>query len=87
MRSISWRVLGSQILVWLCGAAAAFRDSTKALSPTNIFAPASTPAKSIFGLSLFVLAVTAQQINPGVAKRPKPEAWLNLQLVARDLRL
>jgi cytochrome c oxidase subunit 2 len=28
------------------------------LSPTNIFAPASTPAKSIFGLSLFVLAVT-----------------------------
>jgi cytochrome c oxidase subunit 2 len=28
------------------------------LSPTNIFAPASTPAHSIFGLSLFVLAVT-----------------------------
>jgi cytochrome c oxidase subunit 2 len=28
------------------------------LSPTNVFAPASTPAKSIFGLSLFVLAVT-----------------------------
>ena len=30
-----------------------------ALSSTNIFAPASSPAKSIFGLSLFVLAVTA----------------------------
>ena len=30
-----------------------------ALSPTNIFAPASTPASSIFELSLFVLAVTA----------------------------
>lgn len=29
------------------------------LSSTNIFAPASTPAKSIFGLSMFVLAVTA----------------------------
>jgi cytochrome c oxidase subunit 2 len=29
------------------------------LSPTNIFAPASTPANSIFGLSLFVLAITA----------------------------
>jgi cytochrome c oxidase subunit 2 len=29
------------------------------LSPTNIFAPASTPANTIFGLSLFVLAVTA----------------------------
>jgi cytochrome c oxidase subunit 2 len=28
------------------------------LSPTNIFAPASTPADSIFGLSTFVLAVT-----------------------------
>jgi cytochrome c oxidase subunit II len=30
-----------------------------ALSPTNIFAPVSTPANSIFGLSLFVLAVAA----------------------------
>jgi cytochrome c oxidase subunit 2 len=29
------------------------------LSPTNIFAPASTPAQSIFDLSLFVLEVTA----------------------------
>lgn len=29
------------------------------LSPTNIFAPASTPADSIFGLSMFVLEVTA----------------------------
>jgi cytochrome c oxidase subunit 2 len=28
------------------------------LSSTNIFAPASTPAKSIFGLSMFVLIVT-----------------------------
>jgi cytochrome c oxidase subunit 2 len=27
-------------------------------SPTNIFAPASTPAKAIFGLSLFVLVIT-----------------------------
>jgi cytochrome c oxidase subunit 2 len=39
-------------------AAAAFADADPAFSPTNIFAPASTPAKSIFGLSLFVLAVT-----------------------------
>jgi cytochrome c oxidase subunit II len=30
-----------------------------ARSPTSIFAPVSTPANSIFGLSLFVLAVTA----------------------------
>src|ERR1700685_3524703 len=29
------------------------------MSPTNIFAPVSTPAQSIFGLSLFVLVVTA----------------------------
>ena len=29
------------------------------VSSTNIFAPASTPARTIFGLSMFVLAVTA----------------------------
>ena len=29
------------------------------MSPTNIFAPASTPADSIFGLSLFVLMTVA----------------------------
>ena len=29
------------------------------LSPTNIFAPVSTPAHAIHGLSLFVLGVTA----------------------------
>jgi cytochrome c oxidase subunit 2 len=29
------------------------------LSPTNIFAPVSTPADTIFGLSVFVLAITA----------------------------
>jgi cytochrome c oxidase subunit 2 len=52
------RALGSQILVCVCCAAAAFADPAVRFSPTNIFAPASTPAKSIFGLSLFVLAVT-----------------------------
>jgi cytochrome c oxidase subunit 2 len=46
------------VVVWICGAAAAFADTAQPLSPTNIFAPASTPARSIFGLSLFVLAVT-----------------------------
>ena len=29
------------------------------MSPTSIFAPVSTPADSIFELSMFVLAVTA----------------------------
>jgi cytochrome c oxidase subunit II len=32
--------------------------SDHSLSPTNIFAPVSTPAHSVFGLALFVLAVT-----------------------------
>src|SRR5216683_5038112 len=39
--------------------AAATEPALPAMSPTNIFAPVSTPAKSIFGLSVFVLAVTA----------------------------
>src|SRR5262245_13615097 len=40
-------------------ASTAFADAADApLSSTNIFAPASTPAKSIFGLSLFVLVIT-----------------------------
>jgi cytochrome c oxidase subunit II len=52
------RALGWQILVCAYCSAAAFADAPPPLSPTNIFAPASTPAKSIFGLSLFVLAVT-----------------------------
>jgi hypothetical protein len=46
-------------MVLMCVAAVAFADTAQPWSPTNIFAPASTPAKSIFGLSLFVLAVTA----------------------------
>lgn len=37
----------------------AFFLALPALSPTNIFAPVSTPAQSIFDLSLFVLEVTA----------------------------
>src|SRR6201987_5397881 len=48
----------SQLVVLICGAGTAFADPASSFSPTNIFAPASTPAKSIFGLSLFVLAVT-----------------------------
>src|ERR1700739_382022 len=56
--SKKWRFVVLQILVCSCCAAGAFADPTPPLSPTNIFAPASTPAKSIFGLSLFVLAVT-----------------------------
>jgi cytochrome c oxidase subunit II len=56
--SNQWCFLGSQIVVCGCCAAAAVAESAPALSPTNIFAPASTPANSIFGLSLFILAVT-----------------------------
>jgi len=55
----NWRVVGSQILVFVWSASAAFAGAAPPpFSPTNIFAPASTPAKAIFGLSLFVLAVT-----------------------------
>ena len=39
-------------------ASASAESAGPALSPTNIFAPISTPADTIFGLSLFVLAVT-----------------------------
>ena len=38
---------------------AAADPAQPALSPTNIFAPISTPADSIFGLSMFVLGVSA----------------------------
>ena len=44
------------VLFWSAATAA---QTAPTLSPTNIFAPVSAPAKSIFGLSLFVLAVTA----------------------------
>jgi cytochrome c oxidase subunit II len=47
-------------LLGLFSLSAAFaQNAGQALSPTSIFSPASTPANSIFGLSLFVLAVTA----------------------------
>src|SRR6202162_3790254 len=48
------------VLVLLCVPVTALADPVgRSLSPTNIFAPVSTPAHSIMGLSLFVLAVTA----------------------------
>ena len=48
-------------LVLLCGSAVAAiaEPGRPPLSPTNIFAPVSTPAQSIFELSCLVLAVTA----------------------------
>src|SRR5258708_2273389 len=46
--------------LFCCAAAAAATGPSSApLSPTNIFAPVSTPAQSIFVLSRFVLLVTA----------------------------
>lgn len=47
------------VVCWSAAAAAATEPAAPSMSPTNIFAPASTPAKSIFGLSIFVLIVTA----------------------------
>src|SRR5258708_3217002 len=49
-----------QVIVFLCLAVVALAaPADRSFSPTNIFAPVSTPAHSILGLSLFVLAVTA----------------------------
>jgi len=47
------------LLLMMISAISGFADSAEPLSPTNIFAPASTPANTIFGLSVFVLAVAA----------------------------
>src|SRR5580693_21428 len=48
------------IVTLSCSAVIAFADPARPLlSPTNTFAPVSTPAQSIFDLSLFVLEVTA----------------------------
>jgi cytochrome c oxidase subunit 2 len=52
--------LGSKATVLFCASAAAFAEPKHSpLSPTNIFAPVSTPAQSIFDLSRFVLVITA----------------------------
>src|SRR6266404_736254 len=49
----------AQVIGFACLPVAALAaPADRSLSPTNIFAPVSTPAHSIFGLSLFVLAVT-----------------------------
>jgi cytochrome c oxidase subunit II len=49
--------MGSVTLLFYCMTAAAAADPSST-SQTNIFAPQSTPAKSIFHLSIFVLAIT-----------------------------
>ena len=46
-------------LLFCCITTCAGQVAGSRVSSTSIFAPASTPAKTIFGLSLFVLAVTA----------------------------
>jgi cytochrome c oxidase subunit II len=51
-------LIKAMVVLWW-SANLAFGASAPYASPTNIFAPASTPADSIFSLSLFVLAVSA----------------------------
>jgi cytochrome c oxidase subunit 2 len=52
-------VLRAGVLLCLHSFIASAQSVLHALSPTNIFDPASTPAQSIFDLSMFVLLVTA----------------------------
>ena len=58
-RSLHFRA--TRTIVLFCGSAViGLADpAVPPLSPTNIFAPLSTPAQSIFELSRFVLTVTA----------------------------
>src|SRR5258708_26529209 len=57
----NWKMrFAAQLIVLLYLPVAALAGpADRSISPTNIFAPVSTPAHSILGLSLFVLAVTA----------------------------
>jgi cytochrome c oxidase subunit II len=62
MRNLYGRYVWSfQALVVLCSpvGTAAQSSTDQGLSPTNIFTPASTPARSILDVSFFVLAISA----------------------------
>jgi cytochrome c oxidase subunit 2 len=50
--------LRSVVFLFCCMATAAAAADSSSTGLTNIFAPESTPAKSIFNLSMFVLAIT-----------------------------
>jgi len=52
------RIIEKSVLFLLAAASAWAAPASEYLSPTNIFTPISTPADTIFGLSMFVLAVT-----------------------------
>src|SRR6202046_1834916 len=60
MKSSTLRFLGQTMLLLFWSAMAVWATEPKGSSPhgTNIFAPASTPAKSIADLSVFVLVIT-----------------------------
>ena len=60
MKSSTLRFLGQTMLLLFWSAMAVWASEPKGSSPhgTNIFAPASTPAKSIADLSVFVLVIT-----------------------------
>src|ERR1700735_580648 len=60
MKSSTVRFLAQTMLLLFCSAMVVWATEPKGSSPhgTNIFAPASTPAKSIADLSVFVLVIT-----------------------------
>jgi len=57
-RDISAKLPLKALLALLFLASSGLAQSATSSSPTNIFAPASSPAKSILGVSLFVLVIT-----------------------------
>src|SRR6204780_3113602 len=60
MKSSTLRPLAQTIVLLFWSAMAVWASEPKGSSPhgTNVFSPASTPAKSITDLSVFVLAIT-----------------------------
>jgi cytochrome c oxidase subunit 2 len=56
---ILWAIQTLASLFWPTAAAAAAEPAASPTVLTNIFAPETTPARSIFDLSMFVLAITA----------------------------
>jgi cytochrome c oxidase subunit 2 len=58
VKASNWTTSNALVVLFGTAVAALAQPASGSWSPTNIFAPDSTPADTIFGLSIFVLAVT-----------------------------